>query len=45
MAAIEGGTKAIASLFRDDSEGINFDWHNGWKRWTLGKQKRWSGGE
>ena len=27
------------------SEGINFEWHNGWKRWTLGKQKRWSGGE
>ena len=49
MAANEGVTKAIASLFRDDSdtvflsiyvpiiysEGINFDWHNGWKCWTL----------
>ena len=52
MAANEGVTKAIASLFRDDSdtvfpsiyvpiiysEGINFDWHNGWKRWTLGQK-------
>ena len=59
MAANEGVTKAIASLFRDDSdtvflsiyvpiiysEDINFDWHNGWKRWTLGQQERWSGGE
>ena len=27
------------------SEGINFDWHNGWKYWTLGQQKRSSGGE
>ena len=27
------------------SEGINFDWHNGWKCWTLGQQKRSSGGE
>ena len=59
MAANEGVTKAIASLFRDDSdivflsiyvpiiysEGINFDGNNGWKRWTLGQQKRSSGGE
>ena len=59
MAANGGVTKAIASLFRDDSdavflsiyvpiiysEGINFDWHNGWKCWTLGQQKRSSGGE
>ena len=59
MAANGGVTKAIASLFRDDSdavflsiyvpiiysEGINFDWNNGWKRWTLGQQQRWSGGE
>ena len=27
------------------SEGINFDWHNDWKCWTLGQQKRSSGGE
>ena len=27
------------------SEGINFDSHNCWKCWTLGQQKRSSGGE
>ena len=27
------------------SEGINFDWHSGWKCWTLGQQKHSSGGE